>query len=132
MKLRVALSVGQFLTILFYVIYAHICIYIHTYIHIYIYIYTYTYIYIYIHNTDRQTSIVAKIATWRPPPHYGIFIFYLCDLCFILIFFFTDILLLLLIFLEYELLFLDDNMGEECEEFSNSKSSASGCCLAFA
>ena len=30
------------------------------------------------------------------------------------------------------LLFLDDNVDEECEQFSNSKSSASGCCLAFA
>ena len=32
---------------------------------------------------------------------------------------------------EYLLLFLDDNVDEESEEFVNSKSSASGCCLAF-
>ena len=35
-------------------------------------------------------------------------------------------------FLEYALLFLDDNVDEECEKFSNSKSSGSGYCLAFA
>ena len=34
--------------------------------------------------------------------------------------------------LEYLLLFLDDSVDEECEQFSNSRSSASGCCLAFA
>ena len=34
--------------------------------------------------------------------------------------------------LEYVLLFLDDDMDDECEEFSNSKISASGCCLALA
>ena len=34
-------------------------------------------------------------------------------------------------FLEYLLLFLDDNLDKEWELFSNSKSSASGCCLAF-
>ena len=28
--------------------------------------------------------------------------------------------------------FLDDNLNEECEQFSYSKSSASGCCLVFA
>ena len=33
--------------------------------------------------------------------------------------------------LEYLLLFLDDNVDEE-SEYSNSKSSALGCCLAFA
>ena len=34
-------------------------------------------------------------------------------------------------FLEY-LLFLDDNVDEESKKFSSTKSSASGCCLAFA
>ena len=33
---------------------------------------------------------------------------------------------------EYLLLFLDDNVDEESESFWNSRSSASGCCLAFA
>ena len=32
----------------------------------------------------------------------------------------------------YVLLYLVDNVDEEYEYFSNSKSSASGCCLAFA
>ena len=35
-------------------------------------------------------------------------------------------------FLEYVLLFLDDNVDEESESFSKSKSLASRCCLAFA
>ena len=35
-------------------------------------------------------------------------------------------------FLEYVLLLLDDNVDEECQYFSDIKSSASGCCLAFA
>ena len=35
-------------------------------------------------------------------------------------------------FLEYTLLFLDDNVDEECELISNSKSSASEYCLGFA
>ena len=35
-------------------------------------------------------------------------------------------------FLEYLLLFLNDNVDEKGEWFSNSKNSASGCCLAFA
>ena len=34
--------------------------------------------------------------------------------------------------LEYILLFLEDNIGEECQRFSNSKSSTSRCCLVFA
>ena len=36
------------------------------------------------------------------------------------------------LFLEHLLLFLDDKVDEESEKFSNSKSSVSGCCLAFA
>ena len=46
----------------------------------------------------------------------------------------TDILSFLCLFfrfLGYVLLFLDDKADEECEWFSNSKSSAPGCCLAF-
>ena len=34
-------------------------------------------------------------------------------------------------FLEYLLLFLDDNVDEKCEQFSNKESSASGCCFIF-
>ena len=43
-----------------------------------------------------------------------------------------DTLVCLLILLEYALLFLDHNVDEECELFSSSKSSASGCCLRVA
>ena len=43
----------------------------------------------------------------------------------------TDIHILLRIFLEYVLLFLDDNVNEKCEKFSNSKDSVLGYCLAF-
>ena len=35
-------------------------------------------------------------------------------------------------FLEYLLLFLEDSLDDKSEQFSKSKSSASGCCLAFA
>ena len=35
-------------------------------------------------------------------------------------------------FLEYHLLLLDDSMDEKSEQFSKSKSSASGCCLTLA
>ena len=31
----------------------------------------------------------------------------------------------------FRILFLDNNLNEECEQFSNNKSSASVCCLAF-
>ena len=64
---------------------------------------------------------------------------YLCDLFVIFIFILiminrmnTDILVLLLMFLEYVLIFLDDNVNEECEIYSSSKSSASGGSIAFA
>ena len=60
----------------------------------------------------------------------GLFMSYLCDLLFTfsLIFINTNHS----ISLEYLLLFLDDSVDEESELLSNSKSSASGCCLAFA
>ena len=35
-------------------------------------------------------------------------------------------------FLDYIVLFVDDRVDEECEEFSKSKSLAWDCCLAFA
>ena len=40
--------------------------------------------------------------------------------------------LLFVHFLEFLLLFLDHNVDEESKLFSNSKSSVSGCCFAFA
>ena len=66
---------------------------------------------------------------------------YLCDLFFIFSLIFIAInhitslkqtQLLFVPFLEYLLLFLDDKVDEESEKFSNSKSTASGSCLAFA
>ena len=65
----------------------------------------------------------------------------LCDLFFIfsLIFIvtnhitlFIETYLFFVHFLEYLLLFSDDNVDEKSEKFSNSKSSASDYCLAFA
>ena len=68
-----------------------------------------------------------------------LFILYLCDLFFNFSLIFIAINHLttfkqrygIFVLLEYLLLFLDDNMDEESEQFSNSKSSASGRCLAF-
>ena len=67
---------------------------------------------------------------------------YLCDLLFIFIFIMINFInlkisriqthLSLAYHLEYILLFLEDNIGEECQRFSNSKSSTSRCCLVFA
>ena len=72
----------------------------------------------------------------------SIFTCYLCDLFLSFIFIFITINHIIslkhtykLAFctdLECLLLFLDDNKNGESEWFSNSKSSASGCCLAFA
>ena len=62
---------------------------------------------------------------------------YLCDLLFIFSLIFIAINhitssrqthLFFAHFLEYLLLFLDDNMSEESEKFSDKGSSASGCC----
>ena len=71
----------------------------------------------------------------------GLFLSHLCDLFFIfsLIFIVINHMtslrqmhLSFVNFLEYLLLFLDDNVYEESEKFSNKESSASGCCLVFA
>ena len=59
----------------------------------------------------------------------------MCDLLLFFIFIFIIVNHILSLkqthFLEYALLFLNDNEDEESEWSSNSKSSASGCCLAF-
>ena len=58
----------------------------------------------------------------------------LCDLLFIFINHITSFkhtFLLFVHFLEYLLSFLDNNVDEEREQSSNSKSSASECCLVF-
>ena len=72
----------------------------------------------------------------------GLFMCYLCDLYFVFIFVLIMInhiisqkqthLTFFRHFLEYVLLFLDHHIDEEWEYFSNSKNSASVCCLAFA
>ena len=71
----------------------------------------------------------------------GLFVSYLCNLFFIFSLIVISInnisplkqtYLLFVYFLEYLLLFLDDNMDEESKHFSNSKSSPAGCCLTFA
>ena len=72
----------------------------------------------------------------------GLFMSYLCDLCdifiFSLIFIVIDHItslkqthLFRIHFVEYLLLILDDKVDEESEQFLNSKSSASGFCLAL-
>ena len=40
----------------------------------------------------------------------------------------TDMLVFVAYFLQYILLFLDNNLNEKYDQFSNSKSLASGCC----
>ena len=68
----------------------------------------------------------------------GLLVSYLCDLFFIFIMINRIILFenrrtcSFAYFLEYVLLILHDNVDEESEQFSNSKSSASRCCLAIA
>ena len=71
----------------------------------------------------------------------GIFSSYLCDLYFIfsLIFMIINHItslkwthLFFVHLLEYLLLLLDDNVNKKSQYFSNSKSLASGCCLASA
>ena len=71
----------------------------------------------------------------------GLFISYICDLLLIFSLVFTVINHIMslkqthwvfLQVLEYLLLFLDDNVDEENESFSNSECSASEFCLAFA
>ena len=86
----------------------------------------------------RQISYLVYLC---PTLGLGLFILYLCDLFFIfsLIFIvinditsFKQTYLLFVHFLEYLLLFLYDTVDEECEQFLKNRSSASGCCLAFA
>ena len=88
-----------------------------------------------------QVALFSTQSYLRPCLDLGIFISYLCDHFFFFIFIFIMINriiskiqthLFFCLFLEYVLLFLDGNMNEECEYFSNSKSSASGFCLEFA
>ena len=91
------------------------------------------------------TTIILRhnlyIAYLSSCPGLGLFMSYLCNLFFILNLTFTVInhitslkqtYLFFVHFLECLLLYLGDNLDEESELFSNSKSSALECCLAFA
>ena len=70
----------------------------------------------------------------RPRSIYVVSLFFIFSLIFIVIDHVTSLKQTPLFVFQniYVLLFWDDNLDEECELFSNSKSSASGCCLAFA
>ena len=84
---------------------------------------------------------ILHLVYLRPCLGLGVFMSYLC----ILFLFFSlisivinhitslnQMYLFFCLFLEYLLLFLNDNVDEDGKWFSNSKNSASGCCLAFA
>ena len=95
-----------------------------------------------IHITNIILRYISYLVYFYLCQGVGLFMSYLCDLLFIfsLIFIFinhitsikTDAFVFFLHFLEYLLLFLYDNVDEESKKFSNSESSVSGCCLAFA
>ena len=94
-----------------------------------------------IHITIILLRQISYLVYLSPFLGLGLFILYLCDLFFIfsLIFIvinditsFKQTYLLFVHFLQYLLLFLYDTVDEECEQFLKNRSSASGCCLAFA
>ena len=94
-----------------------------------------------IHITTITLRLILYLVYLCPCPGVGLFMSYLYDLFFIfsLIFIviyyiisFKQTYLFFVHFSKYVLLFLDDNVDEESRKFSNSKSSASRCCLAFA
>ena len=80
-----------------------------------------------------------RLVYFFPCPGLGLLVSYLYDLFFIFSFIFIlinatsleQIFLLFVHFLEHLLLFLDDDVDEGREKFSNGKSSASGCGLDF-
>ena len=94
-----------------------------------------------IHMTFILLKRIIYVVYSCPYLGLGLFMPHLFDLFFISSLIFTVInhitsfkqmYLFLIHFLEYLLLFLNDNVDEESEQYSNSKSSTSGCCLAFA
>ena len=94
-----------------------------------------------IHMTFILLKRIIYVVYSCPYLGLGLFMPHLFDLLFISSLIFTVInhitsfkqmYLFLIHFLEYLLLFLNDNVDEESEQYSNSKSSTSGCCLAFA
>ena len=94
-----------------------------------------------IHITIIILRPILHLVYLRPCLGLGVFMSYLCilflffSLIFIVINHITSLNQMYLIFctfLEYLLLFLNDNVDEDGKWFSNSKNSASGFCLAFA
>ena len=87
-----------------------------------------------------HTEILFIFTIFVPKSRRRSIYVYICDILFTLIFIFNMInriiswiqTHLLFYFLEYVLLFFDNNVDKECEYFSNSESSAPGRCLAFA
>ena len=72
------------------------------------------------------------VSTSRPKSIYDLF--FIFSLVFVVINHITPLKQTHLFFVHFSeclLLFLDDNVDEKSEYFSNSKCSASGCCLAF-
>ena len=83
--------------------------------------------------------LILHLVYFCPCPGLGLLLSYLYDLFFIFSFIFIvinatsleQIYLLFVHFLEHLLLFLDDDVDEGRQKFSNGKSSASGCGLDF-
>ena len=93
-----------------------------------------------IHTTIIMLSHILYLVYLYLCLDLGLFMSYLCDLFYIfsLVFIvinhvtsFKQTYLFFVHFLEYLLLLLDDIVDEESKKFSNSKSSVSGCYLAF-
>ena len=90
------------------------------------------------HYTEAHFIFSIFVSMSRSRSIYAVYIydlFFIFSLIFIVINHITSFKqthLFFVHFLECLLLLLDDNVDEENKLFSNSKSSASGCCLAFA
>ena len=88
------------------------------------------------HYTEPDFIFSIFVSMYRPRSmSYLNDLFFICSLIFIVINYITSFkqtYLFLVHFLEYLLLFLDDKVDEQSKTFSNSKSSVSGCYLAFA
>ena len=92
-----------------------------------------------IHTAIIILRLILYLVYLCPYPGLGLSclfdLFFIFSLIFIVIYHITSFKQTYLFFVhfsEYHLLFLDENVDEENEKFSNSESSASGFCLAFA
>ena len=94
-----------------------------------------------IHVTIKILRHVLHFVYLCPYLALGLLMSYLCDLFFIFSLISIGINYITSLknthrafvqFFKHLLLFLDDNVNEESERFSKSKSAVSGCCLAFA